>query len=71
MEKEKCQKSTELNFHSPQKSRCHQENSGWKKHVFIHGTALVDAWRKVDDIGAEDALRKDLKFLKNVGDWDA
>ncbi|MFT6963889.1 MAG: hypothetical protein ACJAWV_003627, partial [Flammeovirgaceae bacterium] len=32
--------------------------------------ALVDAWKKLDDIGADEALRKNPGFLKHTNDWD-
>ena len=31
---------------------------------------LSDAWRKLDDLDADDALKNDIDFLKNVKDWD-
>ncbi len=31
---------------------------------------LVDAWKKLDDAGVDDAVRKDINWLKRVNDWE-
>lgn len=56
-------------FQSSQATSSHQRKRGEVNRFFVGNTELVDAWKALNNIGVDDAIRKNPGYLKNVDDY--
>ena len=71
-QEELCQKSTgesfELDYQFPETLSGNLRRQVDVNRLFTGNPALVDSWKKLDDLGVDDALRKNLEILSKVDD---
>lgn len=61
----------ESSFHVSENLESHHSVGRWDEIIFIQSTELVDAWKKMDNLGADDAIRKNPGALDALAKKDA